>query len=90
MGEPRLAPRRSAERFAEPALWALALITRLPCRSIILHHWDSVNFALALEHYDVRLHQPHPPGCGGALRVLTRRLGQRGVLTLGDDTAGGQ
>ncbi len=39
-----------------------ALATRLPFRSQFLYHWDSVNFALSLEHYDVRLHQPHPPG----------------------------
>jgi hypothetical protein len=39
-----------------------ALFMRLPFRSQFLYHWDSVNFALSLEHYDVRLHQPHPPG----------------------------
>jgi len=44
------------------ALFALALATRLPFRSHMLHHWDSLNYALALEHYDVRLHQPQPPG----------------------------
>lgn len=48
-------------------LWGLglataALLIRLPFRSQFLYHWDSVNFALSLEHYDVRLHQPHPPG----------------------------
>lgn len=49
--------------------WGLALgfllagiVTRLPFRSHLLYHWDSVNFALAVEHFDVRLHQPHPPG----------------------------
>jgi hypothetical protein len=39
-----------------------ALILRLIFRSRYLYHWDSVNFALSLEQYDVRLHQPHPPG----------------------------
>lgn len=43
-------------------LFLITLVLRLPFRSQILYHWDSVNFALALEHYDVRLHQPHPPG----------------------------
>ena len=43
-------------------LCLLGIITRIPFRSQILHHWDSVNFALALDHFDVRLHQPHPPG----------------------------
>ena len=39
-----------------------ALLIRLPFASHYLQHWDSVNYALSLEHYDVRLHQPHPPG----------------------------
>lgn len=39
-----------------------ALVARLPWRTEYLYHWDSVNFALSLEHFDVRLHQPHPPG----------------------------
>ncbi len=39
-----------------------AFIVRLPFRSQYLYHWDSVNFALSLTQYDVRLHQPHPPG----------------------------
>jgi hypothetical protein len=28
----------------------------------MLYHWDSVNFALGIQHFDVRMHQPHPPG----------------------------
>jgi 4-amino-4-deoxy-L-arabinose transferase-like glycosyltransferase len=54
--------------FNSPVLWIalllclLGIVTRIPFRSQILHHWDSVNFALALDHYDVRLDQPHPPG----------------------------
>lgn len=40
----------------------LAFILRLPFRSHYLYHWDSVNFALSLEKFDVRIHQPHPPG----------------------------
>ena len=44
------------------ALCVLGIATRIPFRAQILHHWDSVNFALAMEHFDVRLHQPHPPG----------------------------
>jgi hypothetical protein len=30
--------------------------------SKLLYHWDSVQFALALENYDITVHQPHPPG----------------------------
>lgn len=42
---------------------ALAVIaTRFPVRSRRAFNWDAVNFVLALSHYDVRLHHPHPPG----------------------------
>jgi len=51
----------SSPRF-EILLVAIAVLTRLPFRAQILHQWDSVNFALALERYDLTLHQPHPPG----------------------------
>lgn len=40
----------------------LSLAASIPFRSRYLYHWDSVNFALSLFKYDVRLHQPHPPG----------------------------
>ncbi len=40
----------------------LALLLRLPFRSHYLYHWDSVNFALSLEKFDVRIDQPQPPG----------------------------
>ncbi|MCG3151703.1 MAG: hypothetical protein GEEBNDBF_00984 [bacterium] len=32
------------------------------CHSRYLARWDSAQYALALEQFDVRLHQPHPPG----------------------------
>lgn len=59
---------RSHALPGSPTLWmagllcVVGIVTRIPFRSQILHHWDSVNFALAMEHFDVRLHQPHPPG----------------------------
>lgn len=43
----------------------LALVTaasRAPFVRDVLYHWDSINFALALEHFDIRASQPHPPG----------------------------
>ena len=43
-------------------LFIIGILSRLPFRSQILYHWDSVNFALALDNFDIRLHQPHPPG----------------------------
>jgi hypothetical protein len=35
---------------------------RFPFASRTLFAWDSANFALALNHYNVAFHQPHPPG----------------------------
>lgn len=40
----------------------LVFLTRVPFVSKILYCWDSVQFALAVEKFDVRLYQPHPPG----------------------------
>lgn len=43
-------------------LLAAAGLTRWPFRSPILDSWDACQFALALEHYNIPLHRPHPPG----------------------------
>lgn len=53
---------RSSELWLSAMIFVVAIVSRLLFRSNILHHWDSVNFALALDQYDIRLHQPHPPG----------------------------
>ncbi|MGH2368093.1 MAG: protein O-mannosyl-transferase family, partial [Chloroflexota bacterium] len=48
-----------------PLAIALGLITalsRVPFRSRYLFSWDSANFALALDQYNVAFHQPQPPG----------------------------
>ena len=37
-------------------------ISRIAFRSRDLYDLDSVNFALGMEHFDTRVHQPHPPG----------------------------
>ncbi|HXF70846.1 MAG TPA: hypothetical protein VNK89_13680 [Thermoflexus sp.] len=44
------------------ALIALTIISRWPLRGQWLYHWDSVNFALALDAFDVARGQPHIPG----------------------------
>jgi hypothetical protein len=50
-------------RVATPLLLALlVLLTRLPLRSRLLYHWDSINFAFALERFDIAEGQPHAPG----------------------------
>ncbi|MCP4536089.1 MAG: glycosyltransferase family 39 protein [Chloroflexi bacterium] len=40
----------------------VTVLSRLPFRAAMLSNHDAVNYALALEHFDMRLHQPHPPG----------------------------
>src|SRR5260370_23926799 len=47
-------------------------VTRFMFRSHYLYDLDSVNFALAMQRFDPRVHQPHPPGyflyiCAGRL-----------------------
>ena len=44
------------------SFFIITIITRIPFTSKYLYHWDSVQFALALEKYDITVHQPHPPG----------------------------
>ena len=44
------------------ALAVAVIATRFPVRSRRVFNWDAVNFVLAVGHYDVRLHHPHPPG----------------------------
>jgi len=48
--------------LALAALVVLTVLSRLPFRSQLPFTWDSVNYILALSDFDVRLHQPHPPG----------------------------
>lgn len=43
-------------------LFLITIISRIPFTSRFLYHMDSVHFALALDNYNVALHQPHPPG----------------------------
>lgn len=47
----------------DPLLLAAAVaVSRFGFRSHLLYDIDSVNFGLALERFDPRVHQPHPPG----------------------------
>jgi len=43
-------------------LFLLTVLSRIPFRSRILYHWDSVNFAFAMRKFDVAAEQPQPPG----------------------------
>ncbi len=50
-------------KILDCALLAAAVFsTRFAFRSHWLYDLDSVNFALALDHFDPAVHQPHPPG----------------------------
>lgn len=53
---------RRGDATAAALLAALVVASRLPFRTQLLFNWDSVNFALALEAFDIRRHAPHPPG----------------------------
>jgi hypothetical protein len=56
--------RRLSSRDAAIAIGlAVAVVaSRLPFRGRILYHWDSINFARALDHFDIAAGQPHVPG----------------------------
>lgn len=44
------------------ALFATALVTRLPFRTAALWEHDSVLYARGIDHFDPAAHSPHPPG----------------------------
>ncbi len=77
-----LAPRLMSQLGLAATFFVVGVLSRLPFRSQLLYHWDSVNFALGMEWFDVRLHQPHPPGY--LLYVL---LGRAVNLLVGDTNA---
>jgi hypothetical protein len=56
-------PRMSeGERLGVVIASAIVALSRLVALSRTMWDWDEALFATALNHYDVRLHQPHPPG----------------------------
>jgi hypothetical protein len=62
-------------RLSLVLLVAAVAITRWVFRSHYLYDLDSVNFALAMQRFDPRVHQPHPPGyflyvCVGRLLTM--------------------
>jgi hypothetical protein len=54
------------------ALFAVALVLRVPFRSQFTYYWDSAQFALAVGEYNLHSGQPHAPGF--YLYVLLGRL----------------
>ena len=53
---------RSSDVWYSLILFLLTILSRVPFRSQILYHWDSVNFAWAMQRFDVAAEQPHSPG----------------------------
>ena len=58
-----VSPNHGNDKDLIPWIFLLAgVITRIPFTSRFLLHMDSGQFVLALEKFDVTVHQPHPPG----------------------------
>lgn len=51
-------------------LAAAATAVRLPFQADVLVNFDAVNFALGLDGFDLRHHEPHPPGYLGYLLLV--------------------
>jgi 4-amino-4-deoxy-L-arabinose transferase-like glycosyltransferase len=43
-------------------LFILTAVTRYIFRANFLYEWDSVQYALSIDKFDILWHQPHPPG----------------------------
>ncbi|HEX9870174.1 MAG TPA: glycosyltransferase family 39 protein [Candidatus Tectomicrobia bacterium] len=55
-------PWQRYEAWILVGLFVLTLATRWPLRVSSLEEYDSANYALALEEFNLVIHQPHPPG----------------------------
>jgi hypothetical protein len=72
-----LAGRRVLSVPAWPVLALVAAVSRLPFVHATPINWDSVQFTLALDQFDLHSHQPHPPGY--ILYVLVGRIANLAV-----------
>jgi hypothetical protein len=50
------------ETWIAIGLFLGTVLSRIPFRSRILYHWDSVNFAFAMREFNLAKEQPQPPG----------------------------
>lgn len=53
---------RQRDMWMTVGLFVLTLLSRIPFRSHVLYHWDSVNLAYAMREFSVAKEQPQPPG----------------------------
>jgi hypothetical protein len=60
------------------ALAAIAVALRAPLQGRYLFNWDAIQFALGVQHFNIAIHRPHPPGYVGYValgRVFTMLSG---------------
>jgi len=82
--------------LAPTILVAATILTRWPWRGRTLFNWDAIQYALAMDRFDLAAHRPHPPGypgyvlAGRALRGLTGLDANTSliVLSIGATAAG--
>ncbi len=75
--------RSARANWHEIFLILFVFATRIPFQTHYLYTWDSVQFALALEKFDLATHQPHPPGY-----ILYIALGKIAAALSADANAG--
>jgi len=61
-GQSAAKPKATRDALTSALLFLVLAAIFALTRSYWLDDWDSVNFALALDSFDVPKHQPHPPG----------------------------
>lgn len=61
--------RQVSDRVLYVLIFLVTILARLPFLSRYLYHWDSVQFVLAMDNYNVALSQPQPPGCIGYVAI---------------------
>jgi len=52
----------TGDRWVSLLLFAGAFLMRFPFHTQVLYHWDSVNFAYAIQDFNIAKEQPQPPG----------------------------
>ena len=57
-----LAPWGKKDTVIAALLGGGTILSRWPFHLNLLNNFDAVNYALAIDHFDIRLHQPQPPG----------------------------
>jgi hypothetical protein len=56
---------RATDWVAAATLGCAVVVTRIPFAGRYLFDWDSLQFALGMQRFDIASHRPHPPGYVG-------------------------